>query len=194
MTGDSENIACRERDRQNGLHSLNHGYLEAYLHGLAHLSSGDIERKMLQMGRFRRGGHQGGPGAHPHGLSPMQNEEFVGWSLLFGMSREIPLSDQHHAPSPQEKFYGIRWRHNTAILVMEFTIEPQDLLITPTRSRSNDRYTLPEQEEYHARTNNKSPHRFFPHSRISCPITTHTPGFRTERSPFSHEQGDNHAP
>jgi hypothetical protein len=103
MTGASENIACRELDRQKGLDSLNRGYLEAYLHDLAQLSGGDIERKMHQMGRFRREGHQGGPGAHPHGLSPMQNEEFVGWSLLFGMSREIPLSDQHHAPSPSRE-------------------------------------------------------------------------------------------
>jgi hypothetical protein len=55
--------------------------------------------------------------------------------------RSPSLTSTTHPP-PQEKFYGIRWRHNTAILVMEFTIEPQDLLITPTRSRSDDRYTL----------------------------------------------------
>lgn len=36
--------------------------------------------------------------------------------------------------------------------VMEFAIESQILLITPTRTRSDDRYPARLQEEYHART------------------------------------------
>jgi len=38
----------------------------------------------------------------------MRNEEFVGWSLLSGMSREIPPLTSTTYPPPQEKFYGIR--------------------------------------------------------------------------------------
>jgi len=42
-----------------------------------------------------------------------------------------PSADYHILP--QEKFYALRQRHNNAILVMEFTNQPQVLLITPTR-------------------------------------------------------------
>jgi len=62
-----------------------------------------LSGKCIRWAGFAEGDIKEDQALTPTGLSPMQNEEFVGWSLLFGMSREIPLSDQHHAPSPSRE-------------------------------------------------------------------------------------------
>lgn len=108
MTGDSENIACRELDRQKGLDSLNRGYLGAYLHDLAYLSGGDIERKMLQKAGFAEGDIKEDKALTPTDCPRCGTRNSWDGVSCSGCSGRSPSLTSTTHPPPQEKFYGIR--------------------------------------------------------------------------------------
>ena len=49
-----------------------------------HLSGGDVKRKMLQKAGFMEGGNiKQGCGAHAQGMSSLQDNESLGWDVLY---------------------------------------------------------------------------------------------------------------